>query len=65
VQSVPDGSEWSASRPDRFIHKKMASGYSLIGRLGGPQSRSGHGGKESNLSLPGNEPRASSLCPSH
>jgi hypothetical protein len=53
-----DGGECSASRPGRFT-----AGNPLGRRLGGPQGRSGHGGKEKNsLTLPGIEPPSSSLA---
>jgi len=39
-----DRGEWSASHLARFTPRKRVSRYPLDGRLGGPQSRSGHGG---------------------
>jgi hypothetical protein len=55
-----DGGEWSASRPGRFIPEKNHR-YQLGRRLGGPQSRFDHGGKEKNSQhLPGIETRSSS-----
>jgi hypothetical protein len=41
-----DGGEWSASRPGRFTSRRESSFHR---RLGGPQSRSGGGGKEKNF----------------
>jgi hypothetical protein len=50
------GGEWSASHPGRFIPWKEPR-YTLDRRLGGPQSRSGRGGKEKNSQvLQGLEP---------
>jgi hypothetical protein len=48
--STLDGDAWSASHPGERSRR-----YSLDRRLGGPQSRSGHGDEEKNtpfLSLP-------------
>jgi hypothetical protein len=47
--SVLDGGEWSASRPSHFTPWKEP--LVAVGRLGGPQSRSGHGGEEKNSQL--------------
>jgi hypothetical protein len=43
--SALDGDEWSASQPGRLTPGKDR-------RLGGPQSRSGHGGEEKNSQPP-------------
>jgi hypothetical protein len=43
------GGEWSASRSDCFTSEERAPRYSLYRSLGGPQSRSGQGGKEKML----------------
>jgi hypothetical protein len=60
-----DESEWSASRFGLFTPGEKPP-VPLNGRQGGPQSRSGRGGKEKNsLSLPGIESRSSSLWCSH
>jgi hypothetical protein len=53
LTSTPDGSEWSASRPGRFILTQRAPlprRHPLDKRLGGLQSRSGRGGEEEILS---------------
>jgi hypothetical protein len=42
LTSALDGGEWSASRSGRFTQGKSPR-YPLDRRLGGPQSRSGHG----------------------
>jgi hypothetical protein len=55
--SALDGGEWSASRSGRFTPQGKGPWYPLDRRLGGSQSRSGHGGEEKNSqSLPGIEP---------
>jgi len=44
--TVLNGGEWSASHPDRFTPR----GKRLLDRrLGGPQSRSGHGSEEKKI----------------
>jgi hypothetical protein len=54
--SALDGGEWAASAPATLYTR-----YPLNGRLGGPQSWSGHRGNRKNpLPLPGIEPRSSS-----
>jgi hypothetical protein len=50
-----DGGEWPASRP--LYPQRQSPWYPLDKELGGPQSRSGHGGKAKNSqTLPGLEP---------
>jgi hypothetical protein len=49
--SSPDGREWSASRPGRFLPPGKSSRYPLYSRLGGRQSRSGRSGEEKILLL--------------
>jgi hypothetical protein len=52
LTSAPDGAEWQLQVP--------AALRPLYRRLGGPQSRSGHGVEENNSQLPpGIEPRSS------
>jgi hypothetical protein len=54
--SALNGGEWSASR-SAALPQGRSPWYPLDRRLGGPQSRSGHGGEEKNSqSLPGIEP---------
>jgi hypothetical protein len=56
LDSALDGGEWLASRPGRFTQGKSRR-YPLDRRLGGIQSRSGHGGEEKNSKpLSGIEP---------
>jgi hypothetical protein len=56
LTSALDGGEWSASRPGRFTPRERAPWCPLDRRLGGPQSRSRHGGEEKNSHpLPGLE----------
>jgi hypothetical protein len=43
-----DGCKWSSSRAGRFTPKESVPRYRLERRLGGPQSRSGHGGEKKN-----------------
>jgi hypothetical protein len=51
------GGEWLVSRPGRFTPFERVPGTHWIGRLVGPQSRSGRGGEEKNSHpLPGLEP---------
>jgi hypothetical protein len=51
---------WAVSfTPQPLYPRGKSPRYPLDRRLGGPQSRSGHSGKETNLTLPGIEPRAS------
>jgi hypothetical protein len=61
--SALDGGEWSASRPDHALFRGKDPQYPLYRRLGGPQSRSGHGDTEARgkilSSLPEIEPRSS------
>jgi len=45
LSSELDGGEWSTAHPSCYIQGKNPR-YSLDRRLGGPQSWSGHGGKE-------------------
>jgi hypothetical protein len=52
LTSALDGGQWSASRPSRFTPREGAPRYPLDRRLGGPQSRSGHGGEEKNSQSP-------------
>jgi hypothetical protein len=55
LTSALDGGEWSASHPGRFTPKEAAPDNPLD-RLGGPKSRSGHGGEEENSqTMPGLE----------
>jgi hypothetical protein len=59
-----DESEWSASRPSRYILLEKSPRCPLDRRLGGPQSRSGPCGVEKNfLPLSWIERRPSSLQP--
>jgi hypothetical protein len=44
MTSALDEGEWSASRPGRALAQGKDPRYPLYRRLGGPQSRSGHGG---------------------
>jgi hypothetical protein len=54
LTSAPDGGEWSASRSGRSTSRGRTPGWR---RLGGPQSRSGHGDEEKiSQQLPGLEP---------
>jgi hypothetical protein len=46
LTSAVDGGEWSASHPGRFITRERTPFNPLDRRLGGPQSRSEHGGDE-------------------
>jgi len=46
LTSALDGGEWSASHPGHFTPQGKSPWYPLDGKLGGPQSRSGHGGEE-------------------
>jgi len=59
LTSALGGSKWSASRlppPPLYPHGKKPW-YPLDRRLGGPESRAGHGGEEKNSQLlPGLEP---------
>jgi hypothetical protein len=51
-----DRGEWSASRHSRFtLGGGETSRYTLCGRFGQPQSRSGHYGKKKNLAPTGNQ----------
>jgi hypothetical protein len=43
---APDEGEWPASRPCRFLPGIKAPWYPFVKKLGGPQSRSGCGGKK-------------------
>jgi hypothetical protein len=52
LTSALDGGEWSASRPGRFTPQGKITSYPLDRRVGGPQSRSGRGGKEKNFQHP-------------
>jgi hypothetical protein len=57
LTSAIDGGEWSASRTSRFTPRGKNPLYPLDRKLGGPQSRSGHGGEEKDFQpLPGLEP---------
>jgi hypothetical protein len=56
LTSVLDGGEWSASRLCRFTPGGKSPRYPLYMRLGGPQSRSGLCGEDTNVSVPGIEP---------
>jgi len=47
LTSVLHGGEWSASRSGRFTRREEPP-YPLVRKLGGPQSRSGHGVEEKN-----------------
>jgi hypothetical protein len=49
LTSALDWGEWSASRLGRFFPRERAPGYPLDRRLGGLQSRSGHGGEDKNF----------------
>jgi hypothetical protein len=49
-----DAGEWSASRPDRFILKEIASRYPLDRILRGPNILPEHSREEKNLSPTGN-----------
>jgi hypothetical protein len=54
LNSALDGSVGSVSRPGRFTPQRKSPWYPLDMSLGGPQSRSGHGGEEKHSqSLPG------------
>jgi hypothetical protein len=61
LSSTLDGGEWSASCPVCFTARERALGTHWIGGLGGPQSRSGDCGEEKIYTVPGIEPRQSSL----
>jgi hypothetical protein len=57
LTSALEGGEWSASRPSSLTPRERDRQYPLDRRLGGPQSRSGHGGEEKNPhAVPGLEP---------
>jgi hypothetical protein len=51
LTSALDGGEWWDSRPGLFTPRERVPWYPLDRRLGGPQSRSGRGGKEKNSQL--------------
>jgi hypothetical protein len=55
LTSAPEGSEWSALRPGRFIPWERALATNWIGRWVSP-SRAGHYEERKNLTLPGIEP---------
>jgi hypothetical protein len=60
MTSALDGDEWSASRLNRFTPRKIHFRYPLDRKLGGPQSRSGHGVEDKHSQPPpGIEPRSS------
>jgi hypothetical protein len=64
LTSALDGGERSASRPGRFTPRERPppppASYLSDRRMGGPQSRSGHGVEEKNSQPPpGFEPRPS------
>jgi hypothetical protein len=64
LTSAPDGGQWSASRPFRFIPQGTRPRYPLDRRLGGVHSRSGRCGEEKNIFLlPGMEPNSSAFQP--
>jgi hypothetical protein len=48
LNSELDDGEWTASRPLRFTPEERAPGTTLITRLGGLKSHSGHSGDEEN-----------------
>jgi hypothetical protein len=57
LTSALDPCKWSSSRAGRFTPKERVPRYPLDRRLGGPQSRSGHGGEKKNSQpLSGLEP---------
>jgi len=56
LTSALDGKEWPVSRSGRFTPEKKSPCYTLVRRLDGPQSRSGHCGEENNSQpMPGLE----------
>ena len=63
LTSAPDVGERSTSHHNWFVPLKETR-HPFIWKLGGPQSRSGHCGKDDFLLLPGFDPRAARPWPS-
>jgi hypothetical protein len=53
MTSALDGGEWSVSRPGRALPQGKDPPYPLHRRLGGSQSRSGHGLEEKSFASAG------------
>jgi hypothetical protein len=52
LTSVPDGGEWSASRPGRFTPGEKAAGTHWIGGWVGPRAGLDDGGEKNSQPLP-------------
>jgi hypothetical protein len=62
LTSALDGGVRSASRPGALPPEERAPRYPLDRRLGGPQSRSGHGGEQKKIPTPAGKKPGCPAC---